>query len=149
MAFVPRGYTPPRRLETPDFLIRPITYMDVVKDYEAVMSSREYLWGLFGDSWGWPAEDLSLEQDLIDLAWHQKEAQLNSSYNYAVMSPDESRLLGCLYLDPPAGPDRDVDVFYWIRTMDGQAGLEARLRQAAEAWIREAWCFERPAFPGR
>jgi hypothetical protein len=40
-----------------------------------VMTSREHLWDQFGQPWGWPSEDLTLEQDLIDLASHQKEAQ--------------------------------------------------------------------------
>jgi hypothetical protein len=39
------------------------------------MTSREHLWDQFRQPWGWPSEDLTLEQDLIDLASHQKEAQ--------------------------------------------------------------------------
>ena len=46
------------------------------------MTSREQLWEQFGQGWGWPSEDLTLEQDLIDLAWHQKEAQRRSSFTY-------------------------------------------------------------------
>lgn len=35
-------------------------------------------WSRFGALWGWPAADLSIEQNIIDLAWHQKEFQLRS-----------------------------------------------------------------------
>jgi len=146
MSFVPKGYHPPQLLETPDFRIRPITIHDVVKDYDAVMSSREYLWKRFGKIWGWPTADLSLEQDLIDLAWHQKEAQLNSSYNYAVMSPNEDRLLGCVYLDPPENPLNDVDIWYWIRFIEHQKALEEKLGIAIRNWIAKEWIFTKPLF---
>jgi hypothetical protein len=73
----------------------------VVKDYDAVMTSADRLRERF-PLWNWPPKDgLSLEEDLIDLAWHQKEAELKRSFNYVVMSPDESRVLGCVYVDPP------------------------------------------------
>ena len=39
---------------------------DVVKDYDAVMTSVEHLRSSF-PLWGWPPDDLSLEQNLVDL----------------------------------------------------------------------------------
>lgn len=53
-----------------------------------------------------------MEEDLIDLAWHQKEHQLRSTFNFAVVSPDESRLLGCVYVDPPTKQGFDAEVFW-------------------------------------
>ena len=94
MRFLPRDFIVPTLLETDRCRLRPLTIHDVVKDYDAVMTSREHLWQMFGDTWGWPSEDLTLEQDLIDLGWHQKEFQLRSSFDYAVMSLDEKRVLG-------------------------------------------------------
>ena len=41
--------------------------------------------------------ELTLEQDLIDLASHQKEAQRRSSFAYVVMRPDERVQLGCVH----------------------------------------------------
>lgn len=149
MAFLPGGFEVPRLLETGAFRIRPITIHDVVKDYEAVMTNREHLWGLFGGAWGWPAEDLTLEQDLIDLGWHQKEFQMRSSFDYAVMSPDESRLLGCVYVDPPEKEGFDAEVCFWVRRDGVEDGLERDLERAVRAWIAEAWPFEKVAYPGR
>lgn len=147
MAFLPEGFSVPSLLETEGFRVRPITIHDVVKDYEAVMTNREYLWGLFGESWGWPQEDLTLEQDLIDLGWHQKEAQLRLSFNYAVMSLDERRLLGCVYIDPPEDAGFDAEVSYWARR-DGPE-LEEELGRVVRRWVSEEWPFKRVAFPGR
>jgi hypothetical protein len=99
--FVPAEFEVPAGLETRDFRLRMLTIHDVVKDYEAVMTSREHLRQFSGDSvFGphstWPAADLSLEQDLIDLGWHQKEFQRRSSFAYTVMS---STLFWCLRVE--------------------------------------------------
>jgi hypothetical protein len=149
MAFLPRGFTVPEVLETEHYRLRSITIHDVVKDYEAVMTSREHLWQMFGDYWGWPPEDLTLEQDLIDLAWHQKEFQRHSSFDYAVMSLDEKRLLGCVYIDPPSKVGFEAEIYYWVRQSELASGLEEHLGQTLKRWLVEAWPFKRVAYPGR
>src|SRR3712207_589978 len=135
MAFLPHEFVVPELLETDRFRIRPLTIHDVVKDYDAVMTSREHLWSLFGDVWGWPSPDLTLEQDLIDLGWHQKEFQLRSSFDYAVMSPDESRLLGCVYIDPTTTAGYDAEVCFWARQSELASSLEDVLFHTVKAWI--------------
>jgi hypothetical protein len=65
MRFLPPDFDVPEPLETDRFRIRPLTIHDVVKDYDAVMTSREHLWDQFGQAWGWPSEDLTLEQDRL------------------------------------------------------------------------------------
>lgn len=67
--FIPRGTELPTGLEHERFRLRPITIHDTVRDYDAVMSSREHLWSLFGEAWGWSAASLALEQDLIGVAY--------------------------------------------------------------------------------
>ncbi len=64
MRFLPSDFEVPELLETNRFRIRPLTIHDLVKDYDAVMTSREHLWGQFGQAWGWPQEDLTLDQVL-------------------------------------------------------------------------------------
>ena len=98
--FAPDSVTIPSGIETKDFRIRGLTISDVVKDYDAVMSSIDHLTGVLGPSRVWPTANLTLEQDLIDLGWHQKEFQIRSSFTYTVMSLDESRCLGCVYIYP-------------------------------------------------
>ena len=61
----------PRLLETPRLRLRPLLITDAVRDYDAVMTSRKELWDHFGPGSGWPEESLSLEQDIVDLGWHQ------------------------------------------------------------------------------
>lgn len=65
----------PKLLETDRLRLRPLLLTDAVRDFDAVMTSRAELWECFGPGTGWPAEDLSLEQDLVDLGWHQARAK--------------------------------------------------------------------------
>lgn len=133
--------TIPRGFETTRLRVRPLTIHDAVKDYDAVMSSRSDLQGLFPGS-DWPPEDLSLEQDLIDLAWHQKEFQMGSSYTYTVVSLDESKVLGCIYLFPPTNPGSSVaELIFWVRSSERSSGLEGHLRDELKIWLRGPWGF--------
>jgi len=80
MPFLPSDHPIPPGLERPRFRLRPITVNDVVRDYDAVMSSAEHLRRHF-PLWGWPDADMTLESDLVDLGWHQREALLRRSFN--------------------------------------------------------------------
>jgi hypothetical protein len=64
--FVPKEFKVPEKLETQEFRLRMLTVNDVVKDYDAVMTSVEHLKSIWPDG-SWP-EGLTFEQDLIDLA---------------------------------------------------------------------------------
>ena len=149
MAFLPSDFIPPVRVVHDRFIVRPITIHDVVKDYEAVMSSYDHLRSMFGEVWGWPNKKLTLEQNLIDLGWHQKEYQLKSSFDYAVMSTDEERLLGCVYVDPPEIEGYDAEVCLWVRQSELENGLDEVLYTFAKDWIAKNWPFNRVAYPGR
>lgn len=148
MSFLPPDFEPPL-LETERFRLRSLTVHDVVKDYDAVMTSREHLWELFGQAWGWPPADLTLEEDLIDLGWHQKEFQRRSTFAYAVMNLDETRLLGCVYVDPPTKRGYDAEVTWWVRSSELASGLDDDLGETVRTWIANAWPFSQVAYPGR
>jgi hypothetical protein len=103
--------TIPRVLETERVRLCPLSIHDAVKDFDAVMTSRAENWELFGPGSGWPAETLSLEQDLIGLAWHQKEFEIGGSYTCTVESLDGAQVLGCVYILPPMQAGADTDSF--------------------------------------
>jgi hypothetical protein len=145
---VPDGFAVPERLEGDGFHLRMLTIHDLVKDFDAVMASSDRLSGLMDPADDWPL-GLTLEEDLIDLAWHQREFTLGHSFAYTMMSPDEAECLGCVYLNPTGSPDHDVQVFYWVRTSALGQGLDERLGTALRAWLAESWPFARVAYPGR
>lgn len=145
--FLPKEFEVPALLEGHGFRLRMLTVNDVVKDYDAVMSSVEHLRAIFPGG-EWPV-GLTLEQNLIDLGWHQKEFQSRRSFAYTVVSPDDSRVLGCVYIDPSSKHDFDAEVYLWARASELAAGLEERLLASVEKWISSEWPFEHVAFPGR
>jgi hypothetical protein len=146
--FVPNSEKIPLTLNTEVFKIRPLTIHDVVKDYAAVMSSIAHLKGLFDPSDSWPTEDLSFEQDLIDLGWHQKEFQNRSSFAFTVMSSDEAICLGCIYIYPSKKALYDANVFLWIRQSHSNL-LDTQLFTDVKNWLDQQWWFKSVAYPGR
>jgi L-amino acid N-acyltransferase YncA len=73
------------------------------------MGSRERLWAKYGRAWGWPPETVTYEEDWVDLARHEAEiAAHEEAFNYAVLNEGETKLLGCVYIDPPEPVDEAV-----------------------------------------
>jgi len=147
--FVSHDFEVPEKLETEKVLLRMLTVNDVVKDYDAVMTSVEHLQGVFGPGSTWPSPDLTFEQDLIDLGWHQKEFQRRTSFAYTVMDPTESQCLGCVYIDPSRKKGYDAEVNLWVRKSEFDKGLDPILFDAVKQWMKDKWPFSNVAFPGR
>jgi hypothetical protein len=148
--FVPAGFDVPERLETQHFTLRMLTIHDLVKDYDAVMSSIDHLQSTYSAIHGgtWPV-GLTLEDDLIDLGWHQREFTIRSSFAYTVMAPDETRCLGCIYINPTVKRGYDAMVMLWVRASELASGLDWLLYETVKAWIDDTWPFENVAYPGR
>ena len=147
-SFIPIGFKVPHSLQNEHFRIRMLTVNDVVKDYDAVMSSIEHLNEMYPSS-TWPSKGLTFEQNLIDLGWHQKEFQNRSSFAYTVVSLDESQVIGALYINPTAKGDYDVSVTMWVRASVVKNGLDAILFDAVKKWVSKDWPFRKVAYPGR
>ena len=148
-AFIPKGFEVPEVLENEHFRLRMLTIHDVVKDYDAVMTSIDHLQGVFGPDSNWPTRDLTLEQDLIDLAWHQKEFQRGSSFTYTVVALDESEVLGCLYIFPTKKADYNATASMWVRASKVDEGLDEILFSTVKIWMKNEWPFPKVAYPGR
>jgi hypothetical protein len=146
--WLPAGFAHPRRvgLRTGHHL-RPIRESDVDLDFPAVMGSQARLWEKYGRAWGWPPPMMTHAQDQADLARHEREIAAGESFNYAVFDPDETELLGCVYVDPPEEPGPyDCVVSWWV--VDGCVGtpLEAELARFVPQWVVTAWPFSAPLF---
>lgn len=145
--FVPRDFDIPERLETGEFRLRMLTVNDVVKDFDAVTTSVDHLENIWPGG-TWPV-GLTLEQNLIDLGWHQKEFQMRRSFAYTVVSLSEETVKGCVYIEPTRKRGFDAEIFLWARQSELANGLEDRLYDAVREWVTEEWPFENPAYPGR
>ena len=147
---VDEDFDVPKGLINEKFSLRMLTIHDLVKDYDAVMSSVEHLKETYSAIWGsdWP-EGLTLEEDLIDLGWHQREFTLRNSFAYTILTPDESLCHGCVYNNPCSKTGYDVEVSMWVRTSELVNNLDSELYSCVKKWFDEAWPFSRPAYPGR
>ena len=145
--FVEKSFKVPEKLETEEFRLRMLTVNDVVKDYDAVMSSIDELKTIWQDS-DWPV-GLTLEENLIDLGWHQREFLTRRSFAYTVVSLDETRVLGCVYINPTRKRGYDAEVYLWARETKLGIGLDASLCSAVKLWLKSEWPFANVAFPGR
>jgi hypothetical protein len=147
-ALVPDDFEVPKRLEGPGWHLRMLSVDDLDKDFEAVVESADRLRGLFGPESMWP-DGVTLAEDLIDLAWHQREFTIRHSFAYTVMAADESRCLGCMYIFPSERRGYDAKVFYWVRSGPVAEARDAELGQQVRDWLAARWPFAAVAYPGR
>ena len=145
---VPKKFEVPKKFKTNEFILKPLTVNNLIMDYDAVMSSVKHLEGLMGGEDTWPI-GLTIEENLVDLGWHQREFTLRHSFAYSVMSLDEKLCLGCCYIYPSMKPTFEVQAFYWIRREYLDNGLETRLGLAFQSWLKTDWPFSKIDYPGR
>jgi len=142
------------------FFVRPLLPSDVELDYEAVMSSREFLYHWEQDP-PYPSVDFTVEDNLVDLEQMDGEHQKGTRYTYTVMNADETQVLGCLYFLPSNdrmyttanitshdGTDLasvDATLAFWVRVSTWEDGFESALLAAVLDWLRDDWSIQRPA----
>jgi hypothetical protein len=145
--FVPDDIAIPTGFETERFRLRPITVADAEKDYAAVMESIDLIHAALLDD-HWPTASLTLEQNRRDLAKHERQFEQRESFTFTVVSPDEDRVLGCVYINKGRrGPD--AAVFMWVRQSAYDEGLDPILEASVREWMKRDWPFEWVVYPGR
>jgi len=149
---VPDTFDVPQRLEHPRFVARKLCAKDVYLDYIAVLSSIDLIRRTRGGKW--PTPDLCIEDDLIDLAWHQREFELRSSFAYTVMNPTETECVGCFYLFPAGFRGKvpeacDVDVSFWVTQKAYDEALYLELYRSLKHWLAEKWPFKQVFWSNR
>lgn len=150
MAWLPSDFSHPTCVPVLDgYHLRPIRASHTEIDYPAVMGSRERLWQLYGEAWGWPPATMTVEEDRADLARHEREIEAHESFNYALLNLDASALFGCVYIDPPERTGADAEISWWV--VDDKVGtaLEDALDLLVPRWIAGVWPFEHPRYVGR
>lgn len=146
------AFAPPDHLETSRVRFVPLKPELAQLDYDAFMSSREHLRETL--RWGnWPSDDATVEGNREDLARHWREHQANEAYTYAVLTPDGSRYLACVYLKPLADdaftdlPRPAVRVSYWVTERELATDLDWHLVRALHDWLTSDWSFQSIVMP--
>ncbi len=145
--FVPDNFEIPDVHETDSFRFRMLSADDLEKDYEAVIESRKLLHAMFGGPW--PRVGFTLEENLTDLKRHQQEFIDRKAFAYTVVSLDETKVLGCLYINPHKTKGSDAVVVMWVRQSEYDKGLDKILFNTVKDWISTKWPFKNVEYPGR
>jgi hypothetical protein len=129
----------PEGLSTPGFRLRMLTAADAAADYEAVMASRRRLRA--GSPHGWPREGFTLAENLADLERHEQEFHDRVAFTYTMVNPEDTEVLGCVYINPPASDgDHDAEVYMWVRD-EHHPTLTTTLFEAVADWLERDWPF--------
>jgi len=138
---VAEDFDVPTGLEHERFRLRKLTVDDVVQDFDAICSRVDHEGTLQ------PPFVRTVAKNLVDLGWHQKEFELRRSFAYTVVAPDESEVLGCVYLYP--SETHDAQIKLWVRQSAWDDGLDPVLEATVREWVATRWPFERVTFEER
>jgi hypothetical protein len=131
---VPDDFELPARLEHERFRLRMLSVDDVVKDFDAICDRVDH------QGRQEPPFVPTVAENLVDLGWHQKEFELRRSFAYTVVAPDESQVIGCVYVNP--SETHDARIRMWVRRSAWDEGLDPLLEAAVREWIERDWPFE-------
>lgn len=107
-----------------------MTVSDLERDFSAVMESYSDIKAAYPLR-SWP-DGLTLEKNLIDLAWHQKEFESRRSFAW-VIEDRHGAYMGCLYIYPSIAGEDSAEVHWWWRT--GAKANKDEFRKDLLAWI--------------
>jgi RimJ/RimL family protein N-acetyltransferase len=140
---VPDDFVVPERLEHERFTLRMLSVTDVAKDFAAINQRVRR------DGTPDPWSTTTFLENLADLGWHEVEFKMGRSFAYTVVRPDESEVIGCMYLNPPKDEASDVEVRMWVTRAAWEEGLGAELETVVRDWLEREWPFQRPAWGDR
>lgn len=145
----PSGFITPHTYKTEKFIVKTLGVTDIVEDFDAVMTSIVRLKGTFDFYPEWPNADMSLEEDLSNLGWHQTEFALGSSFAYSVRTVKDNKYIGCFYIFPSNSDNHQIDAYVWVR--ESYKNLDEELFVEMKKWLDKAWPFKKTLinFPGR
>jgi hypothetical protein len=149
---VPADFAIPT-LSTDAYRLEPLTNRWVIPDFAAITESFPYLDGLIGPPGSIPADgEYTLETNVIELAWHEREFGQRTSFAFAAIAPDNKRELGCMYLYPSPHADEDAVGISWARwspTDPDFSATDQRFFDEFRSWVEREWPFATVVYPGR
>ena len=146
--FVPEDFAVPDGLIAGEFRLAPLGPQHNQADYAAWMGSIDHIRGTPGFPDGsWPRE-MSLDDNLRDLARHAQDFAGRRGFTYTVLSISNGDVMGCVYIYPasdrePSGGAavrRHASVRSWVRA--DCAALDPLLHGVVLAWLEHDWPFD-------
>lgn len=134
--FVPENFAIPAQLSNDRIRLRMLSVADAQKDYEAVVETRSRL--RKSSHHGWPRDGFTLDENVADLKRHEREFLNREAFAYTVVALEESRVLGCVYINP-ADAEHEAVVRFWVR--DSEQALLTFLMNTVQTWVADVWPF--------
>jgi len=140
------NYQIPTKLTHSKFIARKLCATDNELDYAAWHSSIDLIRRTRGGNW--PTAEMTKEENMIDLSWHQREFEYKSSFAFTVMNLDESECLGCFYIYPfgegmssTIKPESgyDIEVSWWVTQKMFDLGFYKELEKFVKDFIRKTF----------
>ncbi len=131
------------------FKLKPLGPKYARQDYAAYMGSIEHLQKTFTFSTSWPHAGLTMAEAVKDVEGEEAGFLARKKFTFAVLNPNESRELGCVYISPSNKEGYDATVRMWVTENQFVIGFEDRLYLEVKAWMKSRWPFARVAYIGR
>ena len=139
MSFVPDDFEVPLEHHAASFVLRPLAIAHNERDHDAWMSSIDHIRATPGFPDGnWP-RPMSLADNARDLERHEHDFAARRGFTYTVLSPDESDVIGCVYIYPGA-EDGPASIQSWVRA--SHAHVDAELYRVVRSWLDGSWPFD-------
>lgn len=130
-----KDYQIPRIHTLGDVILKALSIDDLERDFHAVMESAADIKAA-NPSMTWP-DGLTMDKNLIDLAWHQREFEARRSFAW-IIEDAGGDYLGCVYVYPSIAGEDFADVVWWWRT--GATTPGAQFRSDLTHWLAsEDW----------
>jgi hypothetical protein len=125
------GRMPPRSAEIGPFRLVPLAPDAAEEDFAMVTGSARVLVGQFGGDW---PKGLTLPENRIDLAWHEREFTLCRSFSW-IIRDQNGAYLGCAYVFPEPGSVGKGKINLWVIDRPDRISLLSAVRQSLAAWL--------------
>ncbi|MFK7881707.1 hypothetical protein [Roseobacter sp.] len=126
--------TLPRDFALGAYRLAPLSPEFVDEDFDAVMASEHLLTGIFGD---WP-DGLTREDNLIDLAWHEREFTARRSFSW-IIRDQTGAYAGCFYVFPALGSRGSAKAALWLCDISNRVSVARALREDLSDWLVETF----------
>ena len=154
------GWPVPRETSTVNLILRVLGPEHTERDYAALMEDPGALRDWSASAW--PPDDFTAAENAADLTRHEAEWERREAFAYTVLSADESRCEGCVYIRPydssqwhpriaptsaaPQADEHAAVVTWWMRLSAVAQKLDEELLAGLMGWRRADWRFSEVFF---
>lgn len=138
------------RFEAAGLVLVPLGPEHNDEDFDAWTSSVDHIKSSPGFAGrDWPShEAMPREQNRAEVLDHRHDFEGRRGFTYTMLDPShDDRVVGCLYIYPPARPGYEAFVRSWVTAT--HAHLDGPVAAAIHDWLGDAWPFAYVDYRGR